>query len=860
MSEGYIASDILKDIEDSIKYKLGTQDDYSPPEMPGAIMSIPQTIDARVGEKDIIKNGVYDSVDDYLDGYNHVNVRVPTEEGGGKILPVLKNLDVSENGSYDASDEGADGYDVVNVNVPPVPARLLEVRIEENGVIDPPEGYDGFSKLRVSVLSDANINEKPDEITENGTYEAIDDGLDGYSKVTVNLNIQNEKELTENGTFYPDGTNSGVYKMNVNVTPPLEDAEFTRNGNYTPTGTNYGFSHVNVNVPNPPLEQALFTTNGVYTPSGTNYGFSEVNVSVPLPTLEEKFVTSNGDYYPSSSNYGFSHVNVNVPGYVPVLENREFTQNGNYTPSPGYDGFFKVDVNVPTKTIGTRSDITSNGTYFASQNSLDGFSEVKVNVPVNTLGVITTITQNGVYNANSYGFNGFINVNVQVPQTATFGTKTFTENGLYNANSYGFDGFNQVNIQVPSGGPEVNWQQVVYYNDGTKNVVMNQNRYIVGGYPVNGRSYSAIDKVYIGNTIVDCQNMFTDYPAFNAIIDHTGGAIYDYSYMFYSCSSFNRPLSFNVNSAMNAEYMFGYCETFNQKVNMFSTYYGSEAWTNVSAKGMFYECKNLKSQINIDIRVDGLYDTSNMFYNCVNFNSPINFPNCIKNSKSMFDNCKLFDSDVNFNSSGSYNLLDASFMFRECVIFNSNIKNVTNLYSKNFYGTFWDCYLFNKYIPNLYPMSNGSSDFKMFTTQCMFWKCQRFNQKVNIFCNGSIGNMSMMFNGCSNFSNYINIYVGGITYLSAPDLLKYCNNFSSNIYILKTGTTDLLQNGSYLSFNSIYNRNVSASSQPYRMNIICGSTNIYNAFLRDMSSPPTWTTFSDGVYNTKYNVYVYNHL
>ena len=34
----------------------------------------------------------------------------------------------------------------------------------------------------------------------------------------------------------------------------------------------------------------------------------------------------------------------------------------------------------------------------------------------------------------------------------------------------------------------------------------------------------------------------------------------------------------------------------------------------------------------------------------------------------------------------------------------------------------------------------------------------------------------------------------------------------------------------------------------------------YNAFLRDMYSPPTWSTFSDGVYNTKYNVYVYNHI
>lgn len=827
MSEGYVASDVLEDIEDAIRYKLGTKDDYSPPEMPEAIMSIPQSISGRVGPKDITRNGVYDSIDDYLDGYNHLNVRVPTEEGGGKILPVLKNLDVTENGTYDASDEGADGYDLVNVNVPPVPAKLTEARIEENGVIEPPEGYDGFSKLRVSVLSDANINEKPDEITTNGTYEAIDDGLDGYSKVKVNLNIQNEKEIIENGVYFPDGTNAGVYKMNVNVNPPLEVGMFTSNGDYDPTGTNYGFSHVNVNVPDPPLEQALFTSNGLYSPTGSNYGFSSVNVQVPMPTLEEGMFTSNGDYYPTGSNYGFSHVNINVPG----------------------------------KTIGTRFVITSNGVYNANTNSLDGFSQVNVQVPINTLGTRSAITSNGVYNANDYGFNGFSSVNVQVPQTARFGTKTFYDNGTYNANSYGFDGFNQVTIDVSGGGSDINWQQVVYYNDGSKNVVMNQNRYILGGYPVNSRSYSEIDRVYIGNSIVDCQNMFTDFPGFNATIDHTGGAIYDYSYMFNLCSGFNRPLTFNVNSAMNMEGMFRYCDEFNQTVNIFSTYSdGLSTWSNVPASNMFFECRNFKSQVNIAMTIAGLSDTVNMFYNCQNFNKQINIPNCIKNSKSMFNNCRTFDSDLNFNSQGTYNFLDSSYMFMNCVIFNSNLSNISNLYTKNSYGMFWNCYLFNKKIPDIYPMSYGSSDFKTLYAQCMFWKCQRFSQKVNIFCNGTTANFERMFNGCSNFSNYINIYVGGITTIFANDLLAYCNNFASNIYILKTGTTDLKENGSYLSFSSIYNRNTSSSSQPYRMNVICGSTNIYNAFIRDMENPPIWSSFSDGVYNTKYNIYIYNHI
>ena len=863
MSEGYIASDILKDIEDSIKYKLGTQDDYSPPEMPGAIMSIPQEIDARVGEKDIIKNGVYDASDDYLDGYNHVNVRVPAEEGGGKILPVLKNLDVSENGSYDASEEGADGYDVVNVNVPPVPARLLEVRIEENGVIDPPEGYDGFSKLRVSVLSDANINEKPNEITENGTYEAIDDGLDGYSKVTVNLNIQNEKELTQNGTFYPDGTNSGVYKMNVNVNPPLEDVEFTSNGNYTPTGTNYGFGSVNVNVPNPPLEQALFTTNGVYFPSGTNYGFSEVNVSVPLPTLEEKFITSNGDYYPSGSNYGFSHVNVNVPGYVPVLENREFRQNGSYTPSPGYDGFFKVDVNVPQTATFTSKTFTSNGQYNANTYGFDGFNQVNVNVPIQDSKSLSV--SYGTTTINPDGTNVAMGkVIVTTPAQPTFGFKEFTSNGLYNANSYGLDGFNQININVPSGGPSMNVNKVVFYKSGSTNVLINDNRYVLGGYPTFGFDYSGITKVYVGDAIVDGSHMFEN-TNINAGIDHSIGSstgeFYDYSYMFNNCQLFNNYLPFfEIRNAVSLEYMFCDCVNYDYAgIPIASTYPG---YTNVSAESMFRNCTKLYSvEVPINMSISGLYDCSNMFRNCTSYSRDVNFPNCIKEAKYMFSECTSFNGNIKFNLSATYmNINNMAYMFNGCKNFNSNFVNVTNLGSNSFYMMFANCHNFSKYVPNLYSGSYGLVVDHCLNTCRMFINCYKFNQKINI-CSHSINtNVSNMFLNCNNMNSFVNIYLSGAAKFIAIDMFMGCNNFKSNVYILKAGDTDIIQNSSYLFTSSIYNRNIQASSQPYRMNIICGSTNIYNAFLRDMSLPPTWTTFSDGVYNSKYNVYVYNHL
>ncbi len=54
-------------------------------------------------------------------------------------------------------------------------------RMTENGVYPVPAGYDGYGELQVAVTADMGTK----EITENGHYYAANDGLDGYSDVTV---------------------------------------------------------------------------------------------------------------------------------------------------------------------------------------------------------------------------------------------------------------------------------------------------------------------------------------------------------------------------------------------------------------------------------------------------------------------------------------------------------------------------------------------------------------------------------------------------------------------------------------------------------------------------------------------------
>ena len=92
---------------------------------------------------------------------------------------------ITKNGAYTVTEEeqaaGYVGYNPVYVSVAP---NLTTVSIAENGEYGPPSGYDGYSKVTVSVPSEiANII--PLTVTEPGVYNAADYGCDGFDPVNV---------------------------------------------------------------------------------------------------------------------------------------------------------------------------------------------------------------------------------------------------------------------------------------------------------------------------------------------------------------------------------------------------------------------------------------------------------------------------------------------------------------------------------------------------------------------------------------------------------------------------------------------------------------------------------------------------
>ena len=113
--------------------------------------------------------------------------------GGSKVI---KPLSVTQNGSYEAP-EVVDGYNPVNVNVPSE-AVTEGLAVTANGTYTPSAGIDGFNPVSVSVPDrydegyangESAVKSKiqSKDITANGVYYAADDGLDGFDPINVSV-------------------------------------------------------------------------------------------------------------------------------------------------------------------------------------------------------------------------------------------------------------------------------------------------------------------------------------------------------------------------------------------------------------------------------------------------------------------------------------------------------------------------------------------------------------------------------------------------------------------------------------------------------------------------------------------------
>ena len=154
-----------------------------------------------------------------------------------------------------------------------------------------------------AVVTNNGGAEGTKSITQNGTYNALDDSLDGYATVTVNVSPNvGSKNISTNGTYNASSDSlDGYSSVTVAVSPNVGTKSITQNGTYNASSDSYD-------------------------------GYSSVTVAVPSSaTLGTKSITQNGTYNASSDNYdGYSQVVVNVSGGGSTFAFVEFTyESGN---------------------------------------------------------------------------------------------------------------------------------------------------------------------------------------------------------------------------------------------------------------------------------------------------------------------------------------------------------------------------------------------------------------------------------------------------------------------------------------------------------------------------------------------------
>lgn len=153
------------------------------------------------------------------------------------------------------------------------------LNVTENGTYTPSSGNVAFNPVKVNVPDKLGTK----TITENGTYAAQDENLNGYKSVSVKVPIRLEsKPITENGTYNAQDDNLQGYssvRVNVENTAKLLIGTIGENGVlFPPTGYD-GFSAVTVDVPLPgvtvdsggniTIDNTIINTDGFMTVSTT---------------------------------------------------------------------------------------------------------------------------------------------------------------------------------------------------------------------------------------------------------------------------------------------------------------------------------------------------------------------------------------------------------------------------------------------------------------------------------------------------------------------------------------------------------------------------------------------------------------
>lgn len=163
MSKKLYEESNLQAIANAIREKNNTQNQYTPSQMPNAILQIHG--EPNLETLTVTENGNY-LPSANKDGFSEVAVSVPNSYANSDEGKVVKNgslisqtpraAGITENGTYDTTENNS-----VVVNVPTGSGVVQPLSVTQNGTYNPPSGVDGYAPVTVNVSSGGGSGDEP---------------------------------------------------------------------------------------------------------------------------------------------------------------------------------------------------------------------------------------------------------------------------------------------------------------------------------------------------------------------------------------------------------------------------------------------------------------------------------------------------------------------------------------------------------------------------------------------------------------------------------------------------------------------------------------------------------------------------
>lgn len=295
-----------------------------------------------------------------------------------------------------------------------------------------------------AVVTNNGGAEGTKSITQNGTYNALDDSLDGYATVTVNVSPNvGTKNISTNGTYNASSDSlDGYSSVTVEVSPNVGTKSITQNGTYNASSDNYdGYSSVVVNVSGGGHSDVIATPNMTSntTPSGIvsassyyNNNYAPWYAFCGIPGYDtQTWVTSSGSLIGEWIQYQFT---------TPVVIKKLATINRNEANVRAIKTFTFQASNDGTTFVNLKNCyITSSAGHYRQEFIIENSTAYTY--------YRLYITEPYIPNDVAVGF-----AQIQMYRDCVLGTKTITQNNTYYAQDDDYDGYSQVTVNVSGGG------------------------------------------------------------------------------------------------------------------------------------------------------------------------------------------------------------------------------------------------------------------------------------------------------------------------------------------------------------------------------------------------------------------------